>query len=167
MNGKTCREFQAWLDGLPLSPISPSPEWEQHMDDCSECRRRYSLLSPVIAALMESPAPQNENEKLSSIQLKKISFAAETEYTRILRRRSAVKVGLHTLMGLPFVAAFNWIWIKLGAMLLTHVFSPDVARVYLVISLAAVTLITSLTLGSIPLLWGRLREQPAQECMVR
>jgi predicted anti-sigma-YlaC factor YlaD len=165
MKGNTCREFQAWLDGLPLSPLSPSPEWEQHMEECSECRRRYTQLSPVIAALMEAPAPQNEHEKLSSTKLEKISSSAESEYARILRKRSAVKVGLHTLMGLPFVAACNWLWIKLGSTLLTNIFSPDVARVYLILSLAAVTLITSLTLGSIPILWGRLREQPVKECI--
>lgn len=159
MKEEMCREFQAWLDGLPLSPISP--EWEQHKDECPECRKRYALLSPVIEALIETPA----SEKLSTAKIDKIISATEKEYTRSSNRRSACKVGLHTLFGLPFVAAINWLWIKMGSSLLTNIFSPDIARVYLILSLAAVTLITSLTLGSIPILWGRLREQPAKECL--
>ena len=159
MKEEMCREFQAWLDGLPLNPISP--ELEQHRDECPECRRRYTLLSPLIEALMEAPPPK----ELSEETIKIFTTAAEKEYTRYSNRRSAFKVGLHTLIGLPFVAAINWLWIKLGSSLLTNIFSPDIARVYLILSLAAVTLITSLTLGSIPILWGRLREQPSKECL--
>lgn len=159
MKEEMCREFQAWLDGLPLSPISP--ELEQHKDKCLECRRRYTLLSPVVKGLMETSPPK----KLSEEKIKKFIIAAEIEHIRHSNRRSACKVGLHTLFGLPFVAAINWLWIKLGSSLLTNIFSPDIARVYLILSLAAVTLITSLTLGSIPILWGRLREQPAKECL--
>ena len=159
MKEEMCREFQAWLDNLPLSPISP--ELEQHRDGCPECCHRYAFLSPVIEALMEAPP----SEKLSGEKIKKFVKAAEKEYTRHSNRRSALKVGLHTLFGLPFVVVINWLWIKLGSSLLTNIFSPDVARVYLILSLIAVTLITALTLGSIPILWGRLREQPSKECL--
>ncbi|MGB8952345.1 MAG: hypothetical protein WCC06_06740 [Candidatus Aminicenantales bacterium] len=157
MKTDACREFQDWLDRLPLSDLTD--KMKQHLDVCGECRRQYALIAPVVKALSGVPLP----EKLSEDSLKKFTIAAEQEALRRKSRKAALRMARSLLMGLPFVVAINWLWVRLGSTALTEFVSSDIAFVYSVVLLVGASLAAALIFGAIPLLWGHLQGHSPKE----
>jgi predicted anti-sigma-YlaC factor YlaD len=80
MKGKTCQEFQEWLDCLPFS--LPTEEMKQHLAACAECRKLLDSLAPIARALSEIPSPvklsAKTKSKASPLRLKKKPSGSRT-----------------------------------------------------------------------------------------
>lgn len=153
-----CSEFEGWLDRLPEEPMAE--EWHRHLESCTDCRKRYEQIGPVVEALLAIPVdPELDEDKID-----KMAHAAEREAARFSKKRSGLKLILNILMGLPFVLIINWLWFILGSRVLTETISHTAASVFTVVFLIGSSLILALILGTTPLLWGYYLRYSSKEC---
>jgi len=151
MKGKTCREFQDWLDRLPI--CLPTEEMKQHLAACAKCRRLFDSLAPLAQALSEIPTPA----KLSEDKIKRLAAAAEKEAPRVAQRRTAWHLARNILMGLPFIIVIHWLWLEVGSRVLAELLSPLIAQIFSILIIVTSSLAAALLLGAVPLLWTGLR----------
>ncbi|MFC2156785.1 hypothetical protein ACFLT9_02995 [Acidobacteriota bacterium] len=158
MKMNMCSDFNGWLDRLPQEPLSD--EWSQHLKSCTDCRERYEQIGPIVEALLDIPA----ETELDEHKINKMALAAAQEAARLFKRRSAVKLTLNIILGLPFVLVINWVWFTLGSRILTETVSHTAAAVFTVVFLIGSSLILALILGTTPLLWGYYLRFSSKEC---
>lgn len=152
MKGKTCREFQKWLDCLPSGPLAEG--MKQHLCSCAQCRKLFDSLAPLVRALSEIPAPV----KLNDEKIRRLAAAAEKEAHRVADRRTARHLVCNILIGLPFVIAIHWLWLGLGSRALAELLSPLLAQIFCVLVIITSSLAAASLLGAVPLLWAGLRK---------
>jgi len=156
MNGG-CHEFQQWLERLPRRELAPT--FNDHLRSCRPCQLRYRELEPVAELLRNSPA------------LLPMSAADVATVSRIAVREAALwpnaliswRLGLAGVVCLPLMIVINWLWGSLGYELLVAWVSPLAAQIYLAMFISTALGLGGLTYGSLPLLAGFLRGQPAED----
>lgn len=160
MIDKMCQEFQDWLERLPRQKLFP--EFQQHVEVCKECRKRFSQFDPVVKKLaaVKSPKPLSENK------LEEMARLVRRKVLQKENRRLAFRLSLVSLLCLPLIVSINWLWASLGYSLLSSYVSRILAYVFLVIFISGAAGMAGLLYGSIPLLVGRLRRQPCKEIAV-
>jgi predicted anti-sigma-YlaC factor YlaD len=151
MKGKTCREFQEWLDCLPF--CQPTEEMKQHLAACARCQRLFDSLAPLVQALSEIPTPV----KLSDDKIKRLAAAAEKEALRVTDRRTGWHLARNILMGLPFIIAIHWLWLDLGSTALAELLSPLIAQIFSILVIVTSSLAAASLFGAVPLLWTGFR----------
>jgi predicted anti-sigma-YlaC factor YlaD len=151
MKDQTCREFQEWLEGLPLS--RPTAEMKRHFAACARCRKLYDSLAPLAQALSEVPSPAH----LSAEKIRRFAAAAEKEALRVTDRRTAWNLARNILMALPFITVIHWLWLDLGSRALSELLSPLMAQIFSIMVIITSSLAAALLFGAVPLLWTGLR----------
>ncbi len=157
MSDKICREFLDWLERLPRRELSLV--FQQHLEVCEKCRKRFMQFEPVVnkLAMIKSPT------ELSESRLRDLAKIAQEAASRKENRCLAFRLSLISLLCFPLIISVNWLWASLGFNLLSSHVSRILAYVFLGTFIGSAAGMLGLLYGSIPLLAGKIRKQSGKE----
>lgn len=159
MTERNCPQYDAWLERLPRTQISP--ELSDHLEECRECRKKIAAIIDTARSIGTGCC----EPELTDHYIDALTRRTLEEGRRLRSRTLYLRLFLVSILSFPVVVLINSFWGFLGFQLLETAFSERIAQTYIIFFALGSIFVSGLTFGSLPILTGifrspdRLKEQ--------